>query len=86
MKQLITPEDLISYLYKETPAAQNHIIEQALQEDWTLMEKYKVLKAAVKRLDEVKQSPRTEAVLNILHYAAEKQADVTNTYKVDIKK
>jgi len=83
MKQLITPEDLISYIYKETTPVQNHIIEQALQEDWTLMEKYKVLKASVKRLDELKESPRTEAVLKILHYAAEKHADLTNTNKAD---
>ena len=71
MKSIFTPEDLILYLYKETDAQQTSAIEKALQEDWTLMEKFKVMKAAFQRLNELKQSPRTEAVLNILHYAAD---------------
>jgi hypothetical protein len=72
MKASITPEDLILYIYKESSPEQNHYIDQALEKDWTLIEKFKVIRAAVKRLDELKQSPRTEAVLNILHYASEK--------------
>jgi hypothetical protein len=78
MKSNITPEDLILYIYKETSPEQTLYIEKALGEDWTLMEKLKVLKAAVKRLDDLKQSPRTEAVLNILHYATEKNAKTMN--------
>jgi hypothetical protein len=70
MMSNFTPEDLLLYLYKETDASQTAAIEQALREDWTLMEKYKVLKAALKGLNEMKSSPRTETVLNILHYAA----------------
>jgi hypothetical protein len=69
-----TPEDLLIYLYKETDAAQTAAIEKALQENWTLMEKFKVLKAAVKGLSELAYAPRTEAVLNILHHAAENQS------------
>jgi hypothetical protein len=70
MKSNFTPEDLLLYLYKETDQAQTAAIEKALQEDWTLMEKFKVLKAATIRLNEMKTTPRTEAVLKILHYAA----------------
>jgi hypothetical protein len=80
MKANITPEDLLLYLYKETSADQTLCIEQALREDWTLMEKFKVLRAAAKRLDELKQSPRTEAVLNILHYANEKNTETTKAF------
>jgi len=70
MKSNFTPEDLLLYLYKETDPAQTAAIENALQEDWTLMEKFKVMKAAYSRLNEAKVSPRTEAVLHILHYAS----------------
>ncbi len=81
MKANITPEDLILYIYKETSPEENLFIEQSLQEDWTLMEKFKVLRAAVKRLADLKQSPRTEAVLNILHYASEKIKEPSHTLR-----
>ena len=70
MKSIFTPEDLLLYLYKETDANQTAAIEKALQEDWTLMEKFKVMRAGFQRLNELKESPRTEVILNILHYAA----------------
>jgi hypothetical protein len=72
MKPLFTPEDLLLYIYKESTSEQSQAIEPALQGDWALMEKFKVIQAAIKRLNEFKESPRTEAVLNILKYAAEK--------------
>ena len=67
-----TPEDLLLYLYKETNPVQNQAIEEALKKDWTLREKLSVLKTSMQRLDKIKQSPRTEVVLNILNYAREK--------------
>lgn len=70
MNQVFTPEDLLLYLYKETDAMTTKAIEKALEKDWTLKEKLFVLKSAMKGLNELKASPRTESVLNILHYAA----------------
>lgn len=67
-----TPEDLLLYLYKETTPEQTEAIESALKKDWTLREKLAVLKTSMQRLDKIKQSPRTEVVLNILNYAREK--------------
>jgi hypothetical protein len=67
-----TPEDLLLYLYNETTPEQTAAIEEALKKDWTLREKLSVLKISKQRLDKVKQSPRTEVVLNILNYAREK--------------
>ena len=69
-----TPEDLLLYLYKETSPRQNAAIEKALAKDWTLREKLAVLKNSIQRLDKIKQSPRTEVVLNVLNYAREKSA------------
>ena len=68
-----SPEDLLLYLYKETSAPVTEAIEEALKSDWTLREKMAVLKAAQQRLDNLMEAPRTETVLNILHYAAKKE-------------
>ena len=65
-----SPEDLLCYLYKETTPEMTTAIEAALQLDWTLREKLAVLKAAHDRLQTLVEAPRTEAVLNILRYAA----------------
>ncbi len=70
-----TPEDLLLYLYKETTPKQTAAIEQALKKDWTLREKLAVLKTSMQRLDKIKQSPRTEVILNVLNYAREHSAE-----------
>ena len=67
-----TPEDLLLYLYKESTPEQTDAIEAALKNDWTLREKLSVLKTSMQRLDKIKQTHRTEVVLNILNYAKEK--------------
>lgn len=72
-----TPEDLLLYLYKEVSPRQKENIEQALERDWTLKEKMSVLKTARERLSRIKESPRTEVVLNILRYAAKKSSSVS---------
>jgi hypothetical protein len=69
-----TPEDLLLYLYKETTPVQTAAIEKALTEDWTLREKFSVMKTSMQRLSKIKESPRTEVVLNVLNYAREKSA------------
>lgn len=69
-----TPEDLLLYLYKETTPEQTAAIEKALAEDWTLREKFSVMKTSMQRLNKIKESPRTEVVLNVLNYAREKSA------------
>jgi len=67
-----TPEDLLLYLYNETTSSQTAAIEKALKKDWTLREKLSVLKTSMQRLDKIKQTPRTEVVLNVLNYSREK--------------
>lgn len=70
-----TPEELIQYLYKESSPAQAAAIEEALLRDWTLREKFEVLKASHQRLDAIIQSPRTEVILNVLNYARENSVE-----------
>ena len=67
---LFTPEDLVMYLYKESPPDKTAAIELALQNDWTLREKLQLLNESVQDLDHQQlASPRTEVVLRILNYA-----------------
>jgi hypothetical protein len=68
-----TPEDLLLYLYKECSPELAAAIEEAVKNDWTVREKLAVMKTAMERLDNLTESPRTEAVLNILKYAASGQ-------------
>ena len=71
MTLLFTPEELIQYLYKETSPARTAQIEEALQHDWMLREKLEVLKNTLQMIDRPLESPRTEAVMNVLNYARE---------------
>jgi HPt (histidine-containing phosphotransfer) domain-containing protein len=68
---LFTPEDLVRYLYHESTPQEAAAIETALQQDWTLREKFEVLRKSVASLDKSLVSPRTETVLNVLNYARE---------------
>lgn len=70
----LTPEDLLLYLYKESSPELTATVEEALQQDWTIREKIAVMKTAMERLDNLTVSPRTEAVLNVLKYAAAAQS------------
>ncbi len=69
MTHNFTPEDLLQYLYKELSPAENAAIEKAMAEDWTLREKFEVVKRAAKQLSQFNLSPRTETILSVLKYA-----------------
>lgn len=71
MTLLFTPEELIQYLYRETSAARTAEIEEALQNDWTLREKLEVLQNSMQSLNTPLESPRAQAVTNIMNYARE---------------
>lgn len=71
MTLLFTPEELMQYLYNETSPARTAQIEEMLQTDWSLREKLEVLQNAMQTLDRPLESPRAEAVLNVLNYARE---------------
>jgi len=64
-----TPEDLVQYLYKETSPEKTAAIKAALETNWHLMEKYKVIVSAQKRLEAFQLSPREEAVNHVLRHA-----------------
>jgi hypothetical protein len=72
----ITQEELVRYLYHETSEEKTALIKAALQSDWNLREKFEKISNTHASLDEIKFSPRTQAVNKILEYAAKKQAQL----------
>ena len=73
---IITPEELIQYMYNETSELKTRVIQAALETDWDLREAYEKLLAAQKNLNEVRFSPRPEVVDRILAYSSKKQQQV----------
>ena len=72
-----TPEDLLFYLYNETSPAQSAEIKAALENDWSLREKFEVITSAQKRLEALKMSPSQQTIDNILSYAEKAVAELT---------
>lgn len=68
-----TPEDLVQYLYKETSEQKTANIREALETDWTLRESFKQILTSVKNLEEIRLSPRDEAVNKILLHITKKE-------------
>lgn len=75
-----TPEDLLLFLYQETDEPTTKAIQQALNDDWTLREKLSVLRTSMQRLDDIKEQPRTEVVLNVINYV--RQVTEQDTVKI----
>ncbi len=71
-----TPEDLVQYLYKETSKQKTAAIIAALETDWSLQESFEQLLAAQKNLEEIKLSPRDEAVNKILQHITKKEGQL----------
>jgi hypothetical protein len=65
----ITPEDLVQYLYKETPPQKTMAIKAALESDWCLLEAFEQIVATQNQLHEFEHSPREEAVKRIVDHA-----------------
>lgn len=70
--QKFTPEDLLLFIYGEMPVVTQSQVCKALENDWTLREKYKVLEEATKRLNKLTVSPRPKSIASIMQYAADK--------------
>jgi len=72
-----TPEDLLLYQAGELNGAQSEVLTEELISNWSLREKYNVLKEAFARLNAMKlQSPRQQTVNTIMRYAMRKPVTV----------
>ncbi len=66
----ITQDDLLNFLYREGSAEKLDYIQQLLETDADLQERFEVLKSSKSRLDQIKLiSPNSRSVDNILNYA-----------------
>jgi hypothetical protein len=72
-----TQEDLLQYLYRETSPEKTEAITAALETDFSLREKFDVIKSAQQRLEKLTLSPRKTAVDNILSYAEKAVKEIT---------
>lgn len=63
-----TPEQLILHHYNELPPAESLQVQEALDESWTLQEKYRVIKEAATTLDKALKQPRSATIDTILRY------------------
>lgn len=66
---IYTPENMIRYLYNETTAEESAAMKLALDTDWTLREKFEVLKRAMDGLSTISHSPRPSVIQSLLKYA-----------------
>jgi hypothetical protein len=64
-----TTEDMIRFLYNEMNAEETARLMEALEADWTLKEKFEVLKSSMNSLDTLHYSPRRRTIDAILQYA-----------------
>ena len=64
----ITPDDLLLFLYNETPPEMTIAIKSALESDYRLQESMNELIISMESLEEVSYSPRQQSVDKILAY------------------
>lgn len=68
-----TPEDLLLYHAGELEIEKMNLIAEELLVNWSLREKFIVLKEALTRLNSIQlSSPRKQTVQNIMRYAMRK--------------
>ena len=73
----ITQDDLLNFLYREGSAEKLEYIQQLLETDLQLQERYHLLKTVKGRLDQIKTiSPNSRSVDNILNYAERAVAEL----------
>ena len=72
-----TPEDLLLYNAGELDNEKRNLIAEELLINWSLREKFTVLKEALVRLNSIQLStPRKQTVQNIMRYAMRKPVTV----------
>ncbi len=72
-----TPEDLLLYCAMELDTAKMDLITEELSVNWSLREKFTVLKEALACLNSIQLSaPRKQTIQSLLRYAMRKPAAV----------
>lgn len=69
MQHSFTQNQLLRFIYKETSIAETREIQQGLEEDQELYEKYQALMNGYQQLPKVQFNPSDSAIQNILGYS-----------------
>jgi uncharacterized protein YfbU (UPF0304 family) len=69
MDQKFTKNHLIRFIYKETTVAETMAIDEALNEDFELLEKYHELLQGYHQLPQVKFNPAESSIQQILRHS-----------------
>ena len=70
----ISFEDIVQFMYKDISVEKSIVVSTAIQSDWNLREKFKVLNESRELLPRIRKSPRTQTIDAIMAYA-EKRAN-----------
>lgn len=69
MKKIVTQNDLLLYIYQETSENERAEIEQAIESDWDLNERYQSLLQTKSFLGKPKYQPSQSCIDAILQYS-----------------
>ena len=69
MDQKFTKNHLLRFIYKETTVAETMAINEALNEDFELLEKYHELMQGYHQLPQVKFNPTKSSIQSILSHS-----------------
>lgn len=70
MRQKITIETLVKYIYRETSVDELFETQDALRRDPVLLGEYLELRESVRQIPKAKFNPSPSAIQNILSYSA----------------
>ena len=73
-----TSEDLLQYLYSETSTEKTKAIKTALENDWSLKEKFDLLSLTHDDLNTLNYTPSSLSINNILNYAEKTVEELTS--------
>ncbi|GAB3230924.1 hypothetical protein J0A67_17010 [Algoriphagus aestuariicola] len=69
MTKPFTPNDLVRYIYREMPEAEQELLMQALQSNDALMQEYVEMLSTIEQLDQVRLQPSDKVVKAIKEMA-----------------
>ncbi len=69
MQHSFTQNQLLRFIYKETSIAETRAIQEGLEENQELFEKYQALMNGYQQLPKVQFNPSDSAIQNILGYS-----------------
>jgi hypothetical protein len=71
MTTIITPDDLVRFVYGECSESENHTIQMILDTDDAFRKQYQDLKATITRINTSVEDPSDQVIAKILNFSRE---------------